>query len=224
KMVKPLVEDIQQAIGPLAPVLQLLNARVPGISEMSETAGLGEVSLLTIAKAAQSTANLPPNVKLGVELATTVTELLSIVNSIQTVDNDVSLPVGSFGLNQFNGDLRGLPSLVGSGGDLRQVIKNLRDKQDLTALASIGQEQITKLEQLVNQSGLPSSVQSQMAQLTDEIKYKLDQINNGIKLEFPFIENPKVGVFNLLLGRDTDFATFTTKFRFKQHVEDPYNL
>src|SRR5262249_30282483 len=41
KMVKPLVEDIQQAIGPLAPVLQLLNARVPGISEMSETAGLG---------------------------------------------------------------------------------------------------------------------------------------------------------------------------------------
>jgi len=222
-MVAPLVEDVKVAVGPIMPIIELLNARLPGVSDLSETAGLGSVSLLTIAKAAESTAALPPDIKLAVEILTTATELLDIVNNASTVGGNVYLTVGSFNLNQLNGDLRNLPSLT-NGQSLRSVIGNLGAKQDLTQLASIAQEQITKFEQLVSQSGLPSDVKNRIAPLVDEIKYKLDQVNNGVKLEFPFIENPKLGVFNLLLGRDADFVTLTTKLVFKQHVEDPYDL
>jgi hypothetical protein len=234
KMLVPIVQDIQTAIGPIEPALALLNYRIPGLSDLSEPAGLGSVSLLTLAKAAASTGTLPPDQKLIVEIGSTLVQLLDIINNVKTVDGNIYVPVGSFNLNDSNAtDLRALPSAFAKNLNLRQTISKLPNRfepggQGLTALASILQDKFTKFEQLLNDAVLtgdvPGPVRDKVKQLTDHIKAQLDKANNGLKLEFPFIESPKTGVFNLLLGRDTDFVTFTGKHRFTVAIANRYEL
>ena len=73
-MVGPIVEDLQTALKPLQPVLAVLNYRIPGLSDLTEAAGEGPVSLLTLAKAASAIGVLPPNVKLLVEVVNVVSQ------------------------------------------------------------------------------------------------------------------------------------------------------
>jgi hypothetical protein len=226
-VVGPIVENIQTALKPIQPVLSVLNYRLPGLSDLVEFGGGGPVSLLTLAKAASAIGALPANVQLLVRLADTVNDLNSAVQSIVLTGSNVWLPVGSFDLNQSNDDLRGLPVIGQPGQSLRSFASSLDPLTNVSTLKSIAGGSIASLEQLVNnadESFLSRAAKDQLGKLIDQIKNKLERLDNGFKLEFPILQNPAEGAFKLLLGQNVDFVTFTGQYHFDARVEETYNM
>jgi hypothetical protein len=219
RAIEPIVTDVQTALAPLKPVMDVLNARIPGLSDLAGS----DVNLIELAKGVASTGLLSPDIKLAVELGATLHEALSVIADLKLNAGDVYLPVGSFQLSGPNNqtDLRQLASLTSDGQSLKDVIAGLGNNADLTQLIAVTGERLQSLgDRVLSSNDVPQSVKDALAPSLA----RLSALNNGIKLEFPLIEDPAQGVFKLLLGQHADIVTLTAQFNFDNHFHKDYPL
>ena len=113
----PVVKTIQQLSAPIQPVLDLLAAPIPGLSDV----GIGEVNLLKLAKLAQSAGTLPPHLQLITKIALEVATLHTYVSRITIPGNEVFINLGDYNLTGSDG-----------GTDLRRV----KEAEKLSKLAT----------------------------------------------------------------------------------------
>ncbi len=201
----PLVDMIQQVTAPIQPALDVLNAPIPGLSDL----GVGPVSLMSLAGALNQAGLVPQEYQPIVSLAKDIDDLLTAINTLKIDPNtyDIGINTGSFDLShQTNtSDLRTLAQ----AGTLDQLAVNPADPDTLKLLATTTQ----KLGALVNSQLSDSDpIQSEVKSKIQDMLKSLDTLNNGIDVSFPLIENPSLGAVQLLLGRDTDLVSFQANF------------
>ncbi len=207
-MLAPIFRDIETQLTPLKAGFSLINFRIPGLSDLSEEANLGPITPLTLAKAADGNASLPPDVKAIINVVDTVNSVMLILDKIKAADNNLKIHFGDFSLTESNGDLRNR-SLTQLPEDLAKYLDNLGDRDELTKLVSkLGGEAQKLIDRLKADPRLPDFAQEGIKELE---RYLLT-LNNKVQLEFPFLDDPGGGVFRLFLGQDTDLVKFTAEF------------
>ena len=189
-ILSPIINGLAPYLEPLKEPLAVLGERLPGISDISELLGDGPVSLLTLASAAGDQSGYGPLVALVnaiVPLITAVTNLTSEVHP-----GDVSIPLGGFDLSGDDGDLRAAPA----AGDVNDL--SLTHLTNLIAKASaIGIDQITQ------DPGVSAGAAAVLNQLIAP--------SGSIHFDFPILTDPADAVFGLILGKDSDLASFDAK-------------
>ena len=189
-VLRPALDAVQDAIDPVEPVFDLLGTEVPGISDLSEAAGEGPITMADLAVVGSQVAGYGP---LG-ELAGKVVNVLNTVNSLQLGPN-ISMPLGGFDLNgAANGDLR---SAV-LAGDFTNL-----DVADLTQFVAANLNQTAQgaaqaYHDLVNGLSVSQSIKDELNGLVSL------PTANGFKLNFPVLDDPASVVFSMLLGQDSD--------------------
>ncbi|MGB7156872.1 MAG: hypothetical protein WBD40_02325 [Tepidisphaeraceae bacterium] len=221
-VMKPMLENIQVFTKPHQPVIDILKARIPGLSDGTNAIGLGDVSLLSLVRTLNDNAPLSPDIQGYVNLATVLIETTDIINKTDLTGTDAFINFGGFNLTgDHNPDLRGgidgiapvnfanignhgvalttLSPGLGTGFDLQDVIQQVRDK--------------------VTAGDLPASIQQGMEDA-------FDRMSNRAGYKFPILDDPVGGVFKLLLGQDVDLAEFEVRFNQKAGFKDdtPYSL
>jgi hypothetical protein len=171
----------REGTAPLKPVLDALDAPIPGLSDI----GAGKVSLLRLAQVvADDTGALPPGVA---DIIDDVAHILDVIDQLKFGNNNLTVSIGSFDFSTTDsGESWNATDLGAVGGKLvdmieTQVIPKLDPHNDLglsTALDNFDQE----VEAL---------------------------LKNGLHLDFPFVEDPLQSAVQMLLGRNADLITFS---------------
>ncbi|QJW98401.1 beta strand repeat-containing protein [Frigoriglobus tundricola] len=213
-MVQPLANAVDQITAPLAPLYALMQAPLPGLSDLSEAAGGGAVSVDTLLSAAVAANVLPPDYQLLADLGIRLHDLVELIRKAQfNPDSDGLVPLGSFNLSH-NGDLR--DSTLGGGAlSLLQWVENGANLDDaLTDLVPHIVDVASNLETTIKNDigSLPlGPIQSQVSQIFSQIDEDLRTAKNGIGLTFPLLDDPS-SIYKLLLGQDVDFVHFHATF------------
>ena len=93
----PILGFVQDITAPLDPVLELLDAPIPGLSDI----GAGDVSLLRLASIINDEGVVPQGIAQVVSLAIDVAQLLDAIDNLHLdANNDIMIDVGSFDLTQ----------------------------------------------------------------------------------------------------------------------------
>jgi hypothetical protein len=193
----PILTDIQEVTQPLQPVINALKAPIPGLSDLSNDVGLGNVSLESLAK------DIGPATQYNrlIQVVTTLVDIANDINSIQFGNDDIFVPLGSFkigGANSVNGDLRSLAA----AGDPTQGLGNLTKLLPEGVSGVLGNIK----DELSNFSGdAVNEARTALTQLTDP---------KGISFSFPLFQDPVHSAFLLFLGQDADFIRFTANYQF----------
>jgi hypothetical protein len=188
----PIFETIQTVTEPLQPVQEVLGTELPGISDLSRAVGYkDEITLIDVANVA---AQFTPYGPLW-DLIVSVANLVEAINAIDIGDT-VRIPLGGFDLNNIN-DLRNIPA----AGDVSDL--NVRNLTNL----SIENVQDLNFDDVVN--GLPVG-----DDVKGVVRSLVATLNNGYKIEFPILKDPKNAIFGLLLGKDADLFTFTADYAY----------
>jgi hypothetical protein len=190
-LLRPIVNTVQEVTQPLKPILDILAAEIPGLSDISEAANLGPVSLESLAALASAAGVLPPDYQLLVDLALTTTQLIQLIDSIPS-SGPLLVPVGSFNLSGDN--IRGQTPI--------DFITGL-DSPNLTNLIPVAIGAVNAIE---------DEIPSQLRGVFQFINDKLKTAQNGVGIDFPLLKDPRGGVFKLLLGQDVDFVNFIARF------------
>ncbi|MFO0911592.1 MAG: MBG domain-containing protein [Pirellulales bacterium] len=188
-VLNPILTELKPVLDELKPVLKLLSSEVPGVSDLSQLAGAGPITVLDLASAAAQVVGEGP-------LADLVTKVVKISNILASlnVSSNISMPLGGFDLASIgNGDLRNAV-LSGDISDLNLNSLTSLDPANLNAAARQAGE---AYHNLVNSLGV-----SQEAK--DELNSLVSIPNNGFQLSFPVLDNPAGVIFGMLLGRDSD--------------------
>ena len=194
-ILKPVVSTINSVFdSPLGDILNLVTTTLPGISDLSNLIGRGDVSLLSLASSATDESAYGPLI----HLITNVIKIAQDLDAFKVSGQDVTVDLGSFDLSNY--DLRenhGLPA----AGDL--------DNLSQTSLTSLTADDPGKIENLANilNNTIPGKIvpPSALQAIEDATK------PNGFNAEFhiPMLEDPAGTAFGLLLGKDTPLVTLT---------------
>ena len=199
----PILKDIQKVTEPLQPVLKVLGTPIPGLSDLSNALGLGNITLMELSQVAAQNTGYGPLFALIEKVADVVSDL----NTIQFTGGNVSLPFGSFDLGSTDLLTTQAASTV---SQLTASLPSLSDlsPEDLTGpdgFASFNMDQVLAAVAQQVGSKMPAATQGVFDKLTAGL-------NNGFDIEFPILDNPGQAVFGLLLGRDSDLVTLTANF------------
>jgi N-acetylneuraminic acid mutarotase len=200
-MLAPVISDIQTITQQIQPVLDVLNAPLPVLSDLSHLVGLGDVNLIGLAKLSAPFAGLGPLADLVSELDTIITD----VDMVKVSADDVTVPLGGFDLNDI--DLR-LSDIADKVDDLAKT-----DLTKLTVDLAHVQHPET-FSYFVASLNVPQGVKDALNDLTAGL-------TNGVDFEFPILNDPSKAIFNLLLGKDSDL--FTMKAEMHLHAEEHSN-
>lgn len=194
KVLGPIVEVVEPLIEPLDFVMNLISEPIPVISDL----GLGEYSVLDIANGLADLGALPPDITAYVKVADLVERVSYFVSLLENADcgaedcSGVRLNFGEFSLSDINGDLRTLgPKLLGP---------TLTD-ETLSQLSIGNVADLSGLSDRLDSLNLPDLVKGSLQDGLDQIQ---DQLNNGISIDFPIIDNPASVVFQWLIGQNAD--------------------
>ncbi len=194
KVLGPIVEVVEPLMKPLDFVMDLLSEPIPVISDL----GLGEYSVLDIANGLADHGALPPDITAYVKMADLVERVSYFVSLLENADcgaddcGGVRLNFGEFSLSDINGDLRGL--------DPKLLEPTLTDVS-LSHLAIGNVGDLSGLAERLEGLNLPDIVKSGLLDGLDQIQ---DQLDNGISIDFPIIDNPASVVFQWLIGQNAD--------------------
>jgi len=177
----PVVNFIQETTAPINPLLQFLDAPIPGFSDI----GAGKISILTLANLVNDQGVLPPGIQQIVSLVIDLSQLLAAIDQLKIdPNNGVYLNIGSFSLsdnsNAGSWDAQSLGALAGSFGQM--VNSQLNDNDPV-------------------QHAIKAKLQGVISQLA--------AMDTGFHLSFPFVEDPLNSAIQLLLGNDADIVTFS---------------
>ncbi len=194
-VIEPVLNVIQDVTSPLEPVLKVIDAPIPGLSDISRFLGEGNITLLGLATVAAQAAGFG-------EFAGLADDVIQVVELIQELNlgSEITLPLGNFDLNT-SADDQILDSNVVAGD-----ISNL----DLTSLSDLAanvlsQKNISQIEGL-----LPTPFASVLQQLTEPAF--------NLNFTLPILDDPANGVFGLLLGRDATLFSLTAEMHIKAAV------
>ena len=189
-LLEPMLKSIQADTDKLKPVLTVLTTPLPGLSDLSQLLGHGNVTLLALAETAGDVTGNGPLADLVDKVAT----VLNLIDSVQ-LDSTVKIPLGGFSLDGT--DLRNaLPALDIENTDISDLTSILINPNNIQHLADTFNDEVAKL-------GLPSDVTSALTQITAGLN------QNGFSINFPILDDPASAVFKLLLGQDSDLAVLT---------------
>ena len=177
-------------------------------------AGLGPITIDSLAAVAVNAQVLPPDYQLLANLGLRLHTLVELIRSTNFgPNNDALIPMGSFNLSQ-NTDLRG-STLTGGAQTLLDWIKSGANVGDLTSLIPYALDATSSVEDRIKNSigslNLPSVVQNQVTQVFNTIDEELRDAGNGVGLTFPLLDDP-LSIYKLLLGQDVDFIKFDAQF------------
>ncbi len=199
-ILKPIVSAIQTATAPLQAPLDVLNTPIPGLSQLTNLLGQGDATLLSIAKTVAGKSEY------GwlVNLVSTVATLVGDFANFQLANGTILIPLGGFDLDQY--DLR---TETSDPNDPNRPPPSpaARDLNNLsnTSLTNLLPEHAHDVIIGPFVDSLPAPARDIMTKLTQP---------NGINFQFPILDHPATAVFGLLLGEDSDLASFTADFHF----------
>lgn len=193
-ILSPIVKDIQKVTKPIQPVIDVLNTPIPGISDLSKAIGGGNITLLDLAKITGDSGVLKPPYDTLVKLTTELATLVDLVDKIKPGDS-LYLPFGGFDLG--SSDPRGLPAVA----DIKTLALSTSKITDL-----IPNSTSFDLDTWINSLGGP------VGGALKDFRAKLATLNTGVELKFPLLDNPTHGLFQMMLGQDTDLVSFKAEF------------
>jgi hypothetical protein len=183
QFVTPIVQDVKKVLDPIQPVLDVLNARIPVLSDigpLKQALNVGPndpVTLLDVVAALDSGADT--------KFLKAVVALDQLVNTVPSVNGGTLIPLGSFDFQS-----NGLDARV---TDLTQ-----------SSLTTVTADPQAILGELKNIPGVGNFV----TQITDKLQFGGEGTpDDGGSIQFPLIENPKLA-FGLLLGQNVSLFTF----------------
>jgi hypothetical protein len=189
--VKPVVSVVQDVLGPIEPIINLLTTPIPGLSDLSHLIGQGDVTLYTIAGEVTSGV-VGPEVTPIINL---VGELLPIIKDINNVQGQ-EVDLGSF-------DLSGQQDQLANG---TVNFGALTDKANLADMTSLIPSAVGPLENIFSDSSLKQKFGSVLGDLNKLLN------PGGAEFKFPILDDPMGSAFKLLLGQDADLFTFDAHF------------
>ena len=102
EFIAPILETIQDIVGPIQPVIDILSARLPVLSDLAGS----DITILDIAR--QFSSQVPQ-----IELILAIIDIVDLVNNIPLVDGEIFIDLGDLSLP----DVRGLDDLSGINVD-----------------------------------------------------------------------------------------------------------
>jgi streptogramin lyase len=197
-VVAPIVQNVQSVLDPIQPLLDTITARIPGLSDLTDAVGMGDVTLLSLAEKAAGLSGDPEIIAL-VNLANTLTEVSNLVGAFESSPTG-NLTVNLGGFNLGSDDLRHLPAADPNLGD-----PNLTS---LTAVATGDAQDV-----FADPSQITGNAKVQ--QIVQDLKNDGDTSTAGGRFgfDFPILDDPAGCVFKLLLGEDADLASFSADFK-----------
>ncbi len=94
-MIRPIVEKVQLVTSPLQPIVDFLKTPVPGVSDLAEAAGLGQVRVKDLIQAHQAADGV--NMNKGLEMALRLAEFIDTINGISP-NGDLKINLGNLNL------------------------------------------------------------------------------------------------------------------------------
>ena len=180
----PVLQSIQRETQPFKPVLDVLNAPIPGLSDISNFLGEGNVTLLELATIGADQAGYG-------EVANLVSNLATLVDTIN-------------GLNLHSGGAITLGGFDLSNYDLRDLSANAPPGN----ISNIGDANLTNLEpddsQIATDQNVPAGDED-----AESVLQKLTDPTFDFNFKLPILDDPAQGVFDLLLGRDADLVSLS---------------
>jgi hypothetical protein len=195
--IQPVVTVVQDILGPIEPILNLLTTPIPGLSDLSHLAGQGDITLLGVAGDVAS-GLVGPEIQ---PVITLVGDLLPIIQDI-TKFNGKEVTLGSFNLDGQQGQLMNGSVNYAALTDINSLADNL---------TSLAPKVIGQLPDIIGQ--LDPALDKQLVQAMNDLRALINPA--GADFEFPILNDPLHSAFQLLLGQDADF------FVFKAHFEIP---
>ncbi len=191
-VLSPVTAAIQTYLTYYKPYLELINAKIPGLEDAFQAAGLGDATILHIAKILNDAKVIDD------PLFTTVEKYSELISNLQAgfgdlIDSKVpTLPSGAT-VNLGDFDLAG-------NGDLRaaQQAAPLAGLGDLTSLVPHATTAVQYLQDKLGSYADLGGVQA-----------FLRTLQSDISISFPFSDNPTRGAFAMLLGQDVPLVEFT---------------
>ena len=194
-VLRPIIRTLEKSTEPLKPILDLIDQEIPGLSNLSRDAGLGPTSLFSLAKFALTAPGaVPPDYKALVDMALTLHEFRIALEGVDQYPA-VVIPIGTYSL---------------SGMNIRNTVAAALDSPgNLTDLIPLALQGVDSIRNKIN-AVAPAAIKN----LFNNYLAPLKNLQNSAGLSYPLFDDPKGGVFKLLLGQDVDFITFTGRFHF----------
>ncbi len=196
-LITPIINDIQDALAPVEPILKVLTTPIPGLSNLSQLVGDGNFTLLTLAEDASNAGFFGPGYDQLVDFIATIVPVLQELEEFQTNGGTLSLDVGDFTLpdgdtpglvDQSNSYVQGMPASVPLGFDPAASNPSIQSIQDV----------------INDVPGLSSAEQSGLQALQSVLGNQ-----NGISIAFPILDDPTSVLLPLLLNQgNADLFTF----------------
>ncbi|HND54582.1 MAG TPA: hypothetical protein PLV92_19355, partial [Pirellulaceae bacterium] len=197
-MLSPLVDFVKEVTEPIQPVVDVVTAPIPVLSDLAHLVGLGDVSILSLAQVADDYME-STGYKEVIEIAEIIVQVVDIVQQIDNSGETLKFDVGDISLNADNNN-DGTPD----NGDLRNrsAAKKIDDMsvKDLTDLAT-SPTSVADIEEALMNSDLPDVVKENVGKV-------LAQFSSGIGYSFPILDNPLGELGKLLVGRDSSLFEF----------------
>ncbi|MCW2606376.1 MAG: toxins and related Ca2+-binding protein-like protein, partial [Frankiales bacterium] len=189
----PVVKEIKRVTGPVQPIIDLLYAPIPVLSDLSELAGGPPVTLVTLAKAFSTLAGGPK-----LDLVDTIASVITYINAIPTPAPGVALliPVGSFAV--ASGTAWDVAVTPDTGSKAIKAGSTSYTKQDGTTTTD------PKLAEM-NQKMDSKSSRPSFAKHATTSKTTPDVSQAGFS--FPILDDPSL-VFGLIMGSDVALVEF----------------
>ena len=219
----PILKQVQEVTNPLKPLIAVLKAPIPGLSDLSHLIGGGDVNIEGLANLAADSGAAGEYAAL-IKVVSTIVDVSNDLNHIDLAnDNKIWIHFGNFslgGATDTNAAQRDLRSLAGAAdpsgpgfGDLTSLVPGG------VSFSSLGDGVDKQLSKFAADN---PGVLGDAANAAKGIIAKLDD-PNGIKFAFPIFDNPAASGFKLLLGQDADFVTFTAKFKLDAHEDTSFS-
>jgi hypothetical protein len=205
-LVSPLADKAVALMQPLQPIFDLLQKRIPGISDLSQDMGGPEVNLLEMNNVLSQLPNYPP-------------ELLNTINAVQRLQqmSETAQHLASLGDKWIKiGDF----TISGPGGqslldDATKALSNLGlgNWSDLVGASGNALTSFSALETAIQQA-LPDPIGNAVGDQINALFNALtaDSSDDGLTFSCPIANDPSGAALGFLLGQDTDLVDVKAHF------------
>lgn len=194
-MLGPVVRTIRDFMRPMDPILKIITAEIPVLSDMSKAVDLGPITLERLAKVLGESGKLPPDYQLLLDLSLASIAAHKLLIQIDSNKSTLEFNVGSFSLNDNN---------------IRSKLAGNLSAENLNDLIP---RAAGELQKTINER-LRLSMPPELKPAFDVIDKRLRSAQNKAGFSFPFFDDPLVGVFKFILGQNVDFVNYTAQFHF----------
>jgi Ca2+-binding RTX toxin-like protein/subtilisin-like proprotein convertase family protein len=188
KTIGPVLDKVNEAVGPIKPVIDFLLTEVPGVSKLSELAGKGPVTFLDMAFRENPTAGAQTKKFVGI-----VNQILDISAQIAGVPGSETVAL-NFGTLAFGS---------GNGVNLSDPFWNDDGNSGLDSALTSAAGSVTDVDDQVGTSG-----QANLGAVFETTQRDPDSNGlAGLGLKFDLIQDP-TNIFKYLLGQTANIVTW----------------